>query len=167
MSLVKQSYDNGTFTEDVKKKLQDINYDVEENNTDITVNLDKLFELSITHKSIEVWIIGPNKSFVNQSFIRPHPDSSLINHYIVTENPIISFAVKDKFDSQGSICFTYFNALKQYWNKYRMDLKFIKIVIRNNFMSYPPILSYRNYQVSFHSPNIMQKVSANFIKSIL
>ena len=58
---------------------------MEENNTYEKVNLDKLFELSLTHQSIEVTIDGQNKSFVNQSYIEP----MITNKYIVKTRSIV------------------------------------------------------------------------------
>ena len=116
MRLVNQSIDNKTLTEYVQKKLQDIYYEIKRNNTGEKVNFDKLFDLSLSYKSIYVYIRGRNKSFVNQSFI----DS---DEYKVNEKPIYSFAMIGDSDREGSICFTYFSALKQYWNSFRMDLK--------------------------------------------
>ena len=90
-------------------KLADIYKEIQENNTNKTVNLDQLFELSLTHKSIDVLIFGQNKSFVNQSYIKQDNISS--NLYIPTQPPINSFAFGHEDDTQGLICFTTYQCL--------------------------------------------------------
>ena len=158
MRLVNQSIDNGTFTEDVKDKLADIYREIQENNINKTVNLDQLFDLGLTNKSIEVIIGGQYKSLVNQSFIQLLDDSGKIHQFQINEKPIYSFAKTHEQGFDGIICFTYFSALKEYWNSFLFDLKNIQINLLNTFTHYPPIYK-RNYQVAIHSPNIMQKVS--------
>ena len=76
----------------------------------------------------------------------------------MTETPIDSFTIQHQYDFEGLICFTYFSALKQYWNQFRIDFKTITIHIINKFTKYPPI-DYKYYLVAIHSPNILQKVS--------
>ena len=148
MSLINQSIDNKTFTEDVKKRLQNIYYKIKRNNTKITVNFDKLFDLSLTHESIDVNIFGQNNSTLNESLIQ------LLNgSFYVSEKPIDSFVMSREFDWEGLKCFTYFSALEQYWNQFRIDLMSIRIDITNEFTKYPPIQN--EYYISIHSPNVI------------
>ena len=81
----------------------------------------------------------------------------ITNHFRVTETPINSYAIEQEFDWHGLICFTYFSALKQYWNQFWMNSKTIGINMKNNFIHYPPFKW--NYLVAVHSPKIMQKIS--------
>ena len=91
------------------------------------LNFNQLFELSLTDDLIGIHIEGETKIIVkNRSFISEYTENMLN----VNELPVNSF-VNPPFNPRYSQikCFTYFSALKNYWNSFRFGLKRINILI--------------------------------------
>ena len=53
-------------------------------------------------------------------------------------------------------CFTYFSALKEYWNLFRIDFNGIHLRTENNFTEYAPLPTF-GIQVVIHSNNVLQR----------
>ena len=107
INLVKESNINKTFKEIGKRNLLTMYIEMMNNNFDKIENLDKLFELSISHGSINIKSLkGINKTqnLINESFIQNNQGG----YYKVNEIPIYSFAKNDGF-LQSMKCFTYFS----------------------------------------------------------
>ena len=51
-------------------------------------------------------------------------------------------------------CFTYFSALKKYWNLFRIDSYKIHLRILDNFTEYG---SFQTFGISLHSNNVLQR----------
>ena len=94
--------------------LKDIYNDILENNVYKIKNLDKLFDLGISHKSISLYLIGNTENLINKSFIEFFNES----FYEIEETPIYSFSENHVY-RYGMKYFTYFSALQEYWRSFQ------------------------------------------------
>ena len=162
MKMVNIGKSNRTFPKELKQGLKKI-YKNMISDFGIKLNFDQIFELSITPFSIRVTLEGQNKSLINESLIRHMITNNRSPFSFLTfDIPVKSFAIKEGGEyRQGLICFTYFSALQEYWNSFRMDIKSITIQIIIFFDDYPPV---DEYLVAIHSSNIIQEISgSNYI----
>ena len=143
------------FTQEQKKNLKSIHDDIFYNHDNIgkIVDFKQLFELSpksegSVEKIVTVTIEGETKSFLNESYIL----NAQPPYYHVTETPIISFVSHESY--YMSKCFTFFSALKEYWNSFLYVLKKLQIQVNNDYNHFAPG---SKYLVSIHSSNILQQ----------
>ena len=152
MKLLKENKIEPTYPKDVENSLNKICGKATQNLFNKNMSFDELLDLSTTLDSIIVQINGENKSSINNSFIQERDE---INVFTVKEKPIETFASLPRYNVVIK-CFTYFSALKEYWNSFRIDLMDFTFVILHELAQYHPV---NKYMIAVHSTNILQRVS--------
>ena len=133
----------GKFTDEVKQNLKEIYGNITKNNKKM-VNIKQLFQISPTHESIYIDVYGQNKSMIKDTYIT----NFYRNFNKISESPIYSFVIPGNYPLMK--CFTYFSAIKVYWNSFHFDIEQIKFSIQNIFIQYSPI---DKYYIAIHSPH--------------